>query len=754
MTSRWKKAAISGVLVGFLGVIVSPADITLAIDENIGLGLLFKLRGVRNPPREAVVVSIDRESSERLGVPDNPDKWPRSLHARLTEVLAREGARVVAFDVHFIEPRSPGDDLGFAGAMKRAGNTVLCEPIRTGEVSLGEGDASPFSSGHNIVKVVQPIDLFCDSALATAPFTLPRIPFKVSRYFTFDPGAGDSPSMPMVAFQLYAAPAYGDFVRLLEKAGPAHAGKLPKDFEAARGTRSVKDLMRKTREIFDGDPGLAGRMLDELERSDLEKTDAARHRLVASLVNMYRDSNNRYINFYGPPRTVPTVPYHKALEVREGGGAGGPKADLKGKAVFVGLSESLLAERKDSFYTVFSRANGIFIGGVEIAATAFANIAEDSPLRPLTTLHHLLLVFLWGALAGTLCRAAPIGTAAAGTAGLCAAYLAVAWHRFGADYVWHPIVVPLLFQAPLAFFGGVIWSHVDTKKEHDKIRKAFEYYLPKSVVDQLVKNLGEIGTAGQTVHGVCMFTDAEHYTSLSETMEPAELGAFMNRYYETLFKPVKTHGGVVSNVAGDSMLAIWAAATPGAVLREKACLAAIDIDRTVKEHYPISDPNRLGTRIGLHYGDLFLGNIGGEDRYQHSAMGDMVNTASRIEGLNKHLGTRVLASADVMSLLDGFLARDLGAFVLKGKSKPIGVHELICRAEDAGDGRNEACRVFAGAIDAFRRGSWDEAIARFGRCVELQGEDGPSRFYIGECERYRTVPPAEPWDGLVRMEKK
>jgi len=751
--SRALKAVFLGLLVGVAGLVVSPLRLTLDTEENVGLGLLFKLRGAKKAPPDAVVVSIDRESSEQLDLPDNPDKWPRSLHARLTETLAREGAKVVSFDVHFIEPRVAKDDAAFAEAMKKARNVVLTEPIRTKDMPLSDGDASSESSSHNIVKVVPPIELFSNAAVATAPFTLPRIPFKVARFFTFEPGAGDSPSVPMVTLQLNCADAYGDFIRLLEKASPGQAGSVPQALSAAVTSGSVRDLMRKIRGMFQGDPGTGERMREELERSKEIAGDPARSRSVRALIRLYEASNNRFINYYGPPRTITTVPYHEALQIRDGV-AGGRKIDLKGKAVFVGLSEAMLAERKDSFYTVFSQANGTFIGGVEISATAFCNMLEGTPVRPVGFPVFLLIVVLWGILLGILCRTLHVGVAAASVVGLSGLYLGVAWYLFKSGNVWCPVVVPLFFQAPLAFFGGVIWNYLDAKKEQEKVRKAFEHYLPKNVVDQLVENLGKIGAVSETVYGVCLFTDAEHYTTLSETLDPKELGAFMNRYYETMFRPVKEHGGVVSNLAGDSMLAIWVSATPDAALRDKACLAAIDINRAVRGLYDPSDPHRLNTRIGLHYGDIFLGNIGGEGRYQHSVMGDIVNTASRIEGLNKHLGTRVLVSAEVIDRLGGLLSRELGGFRLKGKTSAIVVHELVCRLGDADGKQKEGCALFSEALAAFRARSWDVAAEKFRGCMESLPGDEPSRFYVKLCDRHKTDPPDEPWDGVVTMDAK
>src|SRR6266581_28479 len=117
MISRTFKAIPLGLLVGITGLV-----------------LLFKLRGVRQVPSDAVVVSIDRESSEHLNVPDNPDKWPRSLHARLVEKLATQGAKVVTFDVHFLEPRSPEDDRLFAEAIRNAHNVVLADALTPKEM--------------------------------------------------------------------------------------------------------------------------------------------------------------------------------------------------------------------------------------------------------------------------------------------------------------------------------------------------------------------------------------------------------------------------------------------------------------------------------------------------------------------------------------------------------------------------------------------------------------------------------------------
>ena len=292
----------------------------------------------------------------------------------------------------------------------------------------------------------------------------------------------------------------------------------------------------------------------------------------------------------------------------------------------MGLSEKLLAERKDSFYTVFSQANGLFIGGVEIAATAFLNMLYDSPVKPISSRSYILLILLWGMLAGIICRITSVTVAAASVVSLSALYLFGAEYQFKTNGTWFPIVIPLFVQSPLAFVGAVLWNYVETNKERQHIRKALAYYVPDEVVDQLAKNVVDMKQSGQTVYGACLFTDLAGYTALSEKMSPQELSDFMHKYFAAIFEPVKQHGGRVVHLAGDSILAIWKAAQAEAGLRGQACLAALDVARAVHRFNGSFENLNLPTRIGVHSGQIFLGNIGAGDHYEYGPTGDTVNT--------------------------------------------------------------------------------------------------------------------------------
>ncbi len=754
MLSRILKPLLLGLLVGATGLILSFFEFTHELEEDKGLGLLFKLRGPRPAPADAVVVSIDKDSADQLKIPENPDKWPRSLHARLVEILSKAGASVVTFDVHFLEARSEKDDKLFANALRRVGNVVLSDPMTAREIAVSPTGGSN-GPEHGIVRIVKPLPLLAESAVATAPFVLPRLPFKVNQYWTFQSKAAFSPppTFPVVAYQLFAVHVYDDFIRLLIKLRPGVSAELPRSLDSAMKTKSIGKLMRDIKDLFESDPTLVDNMLEELERPRSPSVDAKKVLMLQTLVKLYGGSNRRYVNYYGPPRTVTTIPYYRALQIGETE-TDQKAVDLKGKAVFVGLSERILAERKDSFYTVFSQANGVFIGGVEIAATAFLNTLEDKPVKPLGTFAYLLLIALWGLLVGMICRGTSIIVGAVTVTGLSALYLLGAVYFFAAHGTWYPIVIPLFAQSPLAFAGAVLWSYAETNKERQQIRKALAYYVPDEVVDQLAKNMVDIKNSGSMVYGACLFADVAGYTTLSEKMTPQQLSDLMHRYFEATFEPVKKHGGIVVNLKGDSFLAIWKAARADDELRRKACLAALDVAKAVHRFNGTGDNLNLPTRVGVHSGQIFLGNIGAGDHYEYGPTGDTVNTASRMDGLNKYLGTEVLASEEIVDQIDGLLKREVGKFMLKGKAQPMVVHELLGGIEENDAKQKQSRDVFADGLSAFRRQAWDEAKQQFDRALEICQADGPAHFYLKLCDEYKSNPPGENWDGVIMLEEK
>jgi adenylate cyclase len=744
--SRLSRAPIICIVTGLLGLMAAITPVGVRLEETLGLDLLFQLRGPRKPPADVVIVTIDRASANKLGVTPDPEEWSRYYHARLTERLVEKGAAVIAFDIMFDKERSQEEDSLFAKAISSAHNVVLCECLTRQKRSLtdnsGQKTASYFEE-----TVVPPISRLAESALAVAPFPLPKLPVKLSQYWTFKTSAGQRPTLPVVVFQIFSQEMLDEFDQLLGKTEPSQTAGLPNHLSEVIREKPVEKRIQDVRDLFRTKPWIARRMLEQLNISGQRQLEPREQEIIKALIRMYQSPDSLYLNFYGPSRTVTTLPYYQVIEHDENSRV--EPIDLRGKAVFVGVSESLRQEEKDDFYTAFN-----YLSGVEIAATAFANLIEDMPIRPLNWLTHLVLIMFWGLLLGFLCYFLPTILAAGSLIVLGILYLILSRLQFGNTGIWLPLVIPLILQTPVAFFGVVIWRLREKTREHKKISDAIGYYLPKEVVIGLTKEGIDIRSNRRVVYGTCLYTDVAGYTRLSESMDPERLANLINRYFERVFEPVRKYEGIVSDVIGDSMLAIWAKAEPDKALRNNVCLAALAIQSAVNRFNETPGIPKLPTRIGVNSGSMMLCNVGAGDHYEYRAVGDVLNSVSRIEGLNKYLGTTILVSEDVIFQLDVFFTRKLGQFLLVGKRKPIVIYELVCHMEESNQQQRRKCATFEQALSAFKRQSWEEAIEQFQKAQEITGEDGPSRFYIDECQKYRQFPPGEDWNGVVQLEHK
>lgn len=750
---RLRQGLALGLAIGLLGIVVLLLPPTADIEQDLELAWLFRLRGAVEAPPDVVVIAIDELSAQKLGLPEKPREWPRELHARLVDRLARSGAKVIGFDLTFDTPsRSADSDRDLAEALARAANVVLVDSLRK-ETVRPKGSARESVEEILIERITPPIPPLEQAAVAHATFPLPK-DSRVDAYWTFKRGAGDSQTLPVAALQIYAFDAYPGLFALLHRADPSLALDPPVNPRALVASADGRELVAKLRNAFARDPRLGDRVLAQLD-SDPQFTPAAR-RLIHALVTLYRSGEIAYLNFYGPARSVATIPYHEVLNALRLEQSLDPQ--LRGKAVFVGFSAYSQAEQdriRDDYRTVFSQQSGLDISGVEIAATAFANLLDDRPVRPVTFAAHLAIVALWGIALGAGCRLLRPSAAIPLALVVASLYLFVAVRQFAAAGIWLPLLIPLGIQAPLAVFAGTLLNYRDARRERKRIKEAFGYFLSDKIVDRIVESVGPLSAADQLVYGACLATDVEKYTTLAETMSPRELGQLMNEYYAEMFKPVERLGGMVNEVVGDAMLAIWAASAAETSLRSHACEAAIEIFESLERfNQARAGKPALVTRFGLHSGQLFLGSIGASKHYEYQATGDMVNTAARIEGLSKYLGTRILASEATVEGLSDFLTRRVGSFLLVGKTAAVPIVQLGGRIRSADPKMMSLYERFAIAFRAYESRRWEQAARLFSEIIEKFPNDGPSQFYLRRCESYVQSPPDDAWDPTVRLEHK
>jgi adenylate cyclase len=396
--------------------------------------------------------------------------------------------------------------------------------------------------------------------------------------------------------------------------------------------------------------GLRRAFAEQERRTVLAAAEPRHGPPLGALVNLHLGPSSYYLNFYGPPGTVRTIPYHAlAADPRPGRN---DDLDLAGASVFVGYSEFAFPSKVDGFDTVFTRSDGVQLSGVEIAATAFANLLTGRCLRPADTLTKSLILLAFGCAVGACAFLLPPSRAMPAAIGLAASYVVGAQLFFGRADVWLPLAVPVFVQLPALLFTGLLC-------QRKNIWRAIRIFVPDKVAKQTAEHPHDPIAVKQTAFATCLASDAEDYTALSERMAPAEAAAFLNDYFEALAVPLRRHEADFREFHADSMLSAWIANTPDVSVRKRACLAAIDaIDAFNARKAPL----HLGIRLGLHAGEIFLGNVGAGGRFAFRLVGDIVNTASRIESLNKALGTRLLATEAVVAEVDGLLLRPPDGF--------------------------------------------------------------------------------------------
>lgn len=721
--AKWLKYFFMGIFTGLLGVTIYLSPAGLWLEERLGLSALFQLRGAIKAPDEVVVVALDQQSAEQLKLHVKPRLWPRSMHARLIDQLAAAGASTIIFDLIFDTPSDiPKQDEELANAIKRAGNVLLVERLDYQDsASLNQPDGISYQAFIQ-EGTTQLLPIIGEAAKARAPFTLPKAE-RVHHYWTFKSYAGDIATVPVVVLQIYAAGLYGDFVRLLDSVEPGLSTQLPTRID---GT-DIEDLILTLRNRFTGNPQLASKMKEDLDRDRSLKPEE--RKMLRSLLDLYAGDQIRYLNFYGPPRSITTIPYYQALQA--------DRKNLEGKVVFVGFSGATQSEQeivRDDYPTVFSNPDGLYISGVEIAATAFANLLENKPVRPLSLTGNLSILFLLGFAIGMAVQILSTRETIVLSLSVILVHTFIAYSFFKHAVIWLPVIIPaLLVLIALMLSWGL------------KILK-LESFMGKSgpaqELDQIIEE-----QAGR-FSGACLTTDIEGYTTLSESMSPSTLEKLMADYRVVLRNAVDQHYGRVMDTTGDSSLSIWIKKPENPVTQKffswikkpsssteklNVCKAALDLNAAIERFNRLHNPP-LPTRIGLHFGDMSLNKSEGTYR----VTGDVVNTANRIQNANKILKTRILLSSDVIEELDDFLVRPLGSFQLPGRTKSIALFELIAYRQSASRQQLWLYEIFIKALNAYQLKQWTEANQYFYDILREFPTDGPTHYFLSLCSKYQN----------------
>jgi len=464
----------------------------------------------------------------------------------------------------------------------------------------------------------------------------------------------------------------------------------------------------------------------------------------------------RWVNYYGAPGIIPSVSYADALDPNVVA-----NDFFRGKAVFVGakIITKFANDRKDEYRNPFGffksrdaieREGRIFVTGVEIQATVYANLMRSDWLRRLPLGWEAALLVLIGALAGFgLMRLQPV------MATIVAAGALVL--LFGACYLamlqlsWFVLFIAAI-QIVFALVISVAYNSLQAYVQKRLAEQSLAFYLSPKLVKKFASNpsLLKPGAEKQTV--TLLFTDIADFTKMSEGLDPDELAAVMNEYFERAVGQCihKTDGTVVKFI-GDAIFAFWNAPDPQPDHAVRACGATLHF---LEFAFKPVRGRLLHTRIGLHSGVANVGNFGSVERSDYTAFGENVNLASRLEGLNKYLGTTCVMSGDTYAAInDAFITRSVGVFRLKGFERAVAVYELVGWQKEAE--ATQAWRdAFRTALESYKRGDLASAKEGFEGVLRLKPEDGPSGFYLERIAEYGGKPSLSGWTGEVQLKEK
>ncbi|MBU0710855.1 adenylate/guanylate cyclase domain-containing protein [bacterium] len=690
-----------------IGIIASLAALlsskTMLIDrwEKQAQDMIYRTFYREIHPEDVVIIAIDQNSLNHL---QEHQKllwpWPRDVYAMMTDFLTECGAKMIAFDVIFSSPdidrlnvSADYADARFAEAMQRSGRVVLAIQMEdsthvtksdiTGHFRIEANFNGPESYIHDYPNLTAPIRIFQESM---------AIPGAVN-FFTDDDGVCrripliyryENRVIPYMA--LSAAMIYTGDSTLIAGENEIAVNKYPipvdKDGRA---------------ELFWYGPGGPGNTFTYVS--------------FAQLLNAYFQTQ------LGLESDI-------SLEI------------FKDKAVFIGATAAGLLDLKT---TPFSPLEPY--PGVEIYATLFSNIVRGDFIRHFNSGWWIVLSLLL-------------------LAGLC-----YAWQRLN---IWKatlisvivlsiPVIVAIyLFQNKFYFFPVVqseaaiimsviavlVVNYLTEGREKAQVKKVFNRYLHPAVVESLTRNPETVEMGGKEIEATVVFTDLQGFTGTSELFTPHEIVAFLNDYFAQVETIIFQNNGMLDKYTGDGIMAIFGAPIESQDHAFQSCQAVIGFQKLSKLSIEKAGKTiQLITRVGMNSGRLIVGNIGSPNRMDFTAIGDTVNLAARLEGVNKIYGTQNLISETTYEMIrEKVICREIDHIRVKGRDAALRIFSIVGEIGKVDNKTQDMLSLHHDALKLYRQRDFKDATDKFEKALRLVPDDPVAQVFVRRCAQLLENP--------------
>ncbi|GAB5047347.1 CHASE2 domain-containing protein [Thermodesulfovibrio sp. TK110] len=678
---------ISAFIVSFLYIL--KIDFLTSLDLKLK-DVRFKLRGTLEPDKRILIVAIDSKSIDRLG------RWPwdRKIIAKLIENLKK--AKVIALDIVFSETSTPQSDRILSESINK--NAVVGYYFRDEETYINFRSYENLRQSRiKIIKTEEDVKTIPVREFSYAELNIPLIKAQAGFFNIFPDDDGVYRKINLLA--LYN----GELYPHLALKAVSQFKDTPVIVELAQyGIKSIK---------------------------------------VGDKTVPVDESGSLTLNYYGKAGTFKTV---SAVDVMDG------KLQIpENSIIFIGATEIGIAD-------IRSTPVDPVMPGVEVSATAVSNILKKQYLiyNAWVTLVDILFITMPAILMSFIfVRVSKSFFSLSIFVTFSFLIYSLNLFIFKKYFLNISLIYPFVALS-LCYVLSEAYRNLIIEKKSRFLKKAFSSYVSPELVNIIMKNPDALKLGGEKRTITVLFSDIRGFTTLSEQIEPENLVMLLNSYLDPMTKIVLKHKGMLDKYIGDAIMAIYNAPVELSQHPEQALLSALEMIRQLKalnEKFKKIGFPEIDIGIGINTGEAVIGNMGTDMRFDYTAIGDTVNLASRLEGLNKFYGTRIIISESTFNSLkqkNKFITRELDLIRVKGKKEPVKIYEVI-----ENSAFEPAIKYFEKALNLYRNREFKEALEIFSYIKE-KFNDKASIVYEERCRHYLENPPSSDWDKVYSAKEK
>lgn len=702
----------------------------------------FESRKRISPGSDVVLAVIDEKSIAMEG----KWVWPRSKMADLVTKLSNAGAKVIAFDIGFLEPDNKRivkviDDIQSSLHSIELEDNKFLENIKAqSDNDKLLADAIKNSSAKVVLGYFFQLDIENSGHIKEKEIRIHQENISKSRYSFEHYTSKDARNVTLVEPE-FPQSNIKEISDVADLAG--YFNFYPDNDGVVRWLPAVlkfRDSLYAPLSMVSVSAFLDSSLSINIDEYGVQSIQ------IGNLAIPTDESGRILINYRGEEKSFPHISVTDILSENVHDNIFRDKIVLVG-ATAVGIYDL----RVTPFGSIFP--------GIEIHANLIDSIlSEDFLLQPKwSAIFDVIAILLSGLFLGIVLPRVDVIPGVIASFSIFLGYILFCQYLFSR----HGLVLNLVYPVTVILFIYVsitAYRYFIETRQKRFIKNAFSTYLAPAVVKQLIDSPESLNLGGEDREITAFFSDVQGFTSISEALTPNELVELLNEFLTEMTDIILNHEGTVDKFEGDAIIAFFGAPNVLENHAERTCSACIEMQKRLaelREKWKGNGKPELKMRIGLCTGNAVVGNMGSESRMDYTMMGDTVNTAARLEGINKIYGIYTLISETTYKAAGNSIAvREIDTINVVGKKEPVTAYQLLGYSKDFDDLIKQANDYYAAGLLSYRNQDWDKAINSFNEVLNISPDDGPSNTMIDRCNKYKANPPGKNWNGSYTVTTK